>query len=314
MNFAQKVLDYVLGNRVFLVLFLLIFLSKCYVSIRQKSFSPETYQNLKDRIHSWFYIVLSLFIGLYQRNLFFVYFGFVMFLGMKEYFSLIELRKSDRFLIFLLYLAIPIQMYLVDIEWYDLFIIFVPVYVFFLVAIVLTLQQKVEGILKTSGMIFWGVMICIYGLGHISYLYNFNLPELGVMGRELIIFLLILTEGNDVFQYIWGKSFGKRKIIPLVSPNKTWAGFLGGVFSTLCLSLLLGSHLFQFPFPYLVLFGLEISIFGFLGDVAISAIKRDLGIKDTSHLIKGHGGILDRIDSLIFVAPLFFHTIYYLYY
>lgn len=237
-----------------------------------------------------------------------------MFLGLKEYFSLIELRKSDRSLIFFLYLAIPIQMYLVDIEWYDLFIIFVPVYLFFLVAIVLTLQQKVEGILKTSGMIFWGVMICIYGLSHIAYLYNFNLVEEQAIGRECILFLLILTEGNDIFQYIWGKSCGKKKIIPVVSPNKTWAGFLGGVFSTLCLSILLGKFFFSFPILYLCFFGLEISIFGFLGDVAISAIKRDLGVKDTSHLIPGHGGILDRIDSLIFVAPLFFHTLYYLYY
>lgn len=314
MKYFENIMIYILENRIFMVLFLLIFFSEIYILIRKKSFSKETYQNLKDRIHSWFYIVLSLFIGLYQRNLFFGYFGFVMFLGLKEYFSLIEIRKSDRFLIFFLYLSIPIQMYLVDIEWYDLFIIFVPVYVFFLVAIVLTLQQKVEGILKTSGMIFWGVMICIYGVGHIGYLYNFHLSEVGATGRELIIFLLILTEGNDIFQYICGKSFGKKKIIPLVSPNKTWAGFLGGIFSTLCVSIILGSHLFYFPILYLVIFGLEISIFGFLGDVAISAIKRDLGIKDTSHLIKGHGGILDRIDSLIFVAPLFFHTIYYLYY
>lgn len=314
MKYVENIMNYILENHIFMALFFLIFFSKVYILIRKSSLSEETYQNLKDRIHSWFYIVLSLFIGLYQRNLFFVYFGFVMFLGLKEYFSLIELRKSDRILIFLLYLSIPIQMYLVDIEWYDLFIIFVPVYLFFLVAIVLTLQQKVEGILKTSGMIFWGVMICIYGVGHIGYLYNFNLPEVSATGRELIIFLLILTEGNDIFQYLWGKSFGKKKIIPLVSPNKTWTGFLGGFVSTLCLSVALGNHLFQFPILHLFIFGLEISMFGFLGDVAISAIKRDLGIKDTSHLIKGHGGILDRIDSLIFVAPLFFHTIYYLYY
>ncbi|AVQ21143.1 phosphatidate cytidylyltransferase [Fusobacterium necrophorum subsp. funduliforme] len=310
----KLVMQYILENPIFIALFSLIFLAKLFVTVRKHSFSPETYQNLKDRIHSWFYIVLSLFIALSQRNVFFIYFGFVMFLGLKEYFSLIELRKSDRYLIFFLYLTIPFEMYLIDIQWYDLFIIFVPVYVFFLVAIVLTLQQKVEGILKTSATIFWGVMICVYGLGHISYLYNFSIPQVDAVGRELILYVLLLTEGNDIFQYIWGKSLGKRKIIPLVSPNKTWAGFLGGVFSTIFLAIMLGIHFFDFPIHYLFLFGLEISIFGFLGDVSISAVKRDLGIKDTSHLIPGHGGILDRLDSLIFVSLLFFHTIYYLYY
>ncbi|CAL7901600.1 phosphatidate cytidylyltransferase [Fusobacterium necrophorum] len=310
----KLVMQYILENPIFIALFSLIFLAKLFVTVRKHSFSPETYQNLKDRIHSWFYIVLSLFIALSQRNVFFIYFGFVMFLGLKEYFSLIELRKSDRYLIFFLYLTIPFEMYLIDIQWYDLFIIFVPVYVFFLVAIVLTLQQKVEGILKTSATIFWGVMICVYGLGHISYLYNFSIPQVDAVGRELILYVLLLTEGNDIFQYIWGKSLGKRKIIPLVSPNKTWEGFLGGVFSTIFLAIMLGIHFFNFPIHYLFLFGLEISIFGFLGDVSISAVKRDLGIKDTSHLIPGHGGILDRLDSLIFVSLLFFHTIYYLYY
>ncbi|MDK4500755.1 phosphatidate cytidylyltransferase [Fusobacterium necrophorum] len=310
----KLVMQYILENPIFIALFSLIFLAKLFVTVRKHSFSPETYQNLKDRIHSWFYIVLSLFIALSQRNVFFIYFGFVMFLGLKEYFSLIELRKSDRYLIFFLYLTIPFEMYLIDIQWYDLFIIFVPVYVFFLVAIVLTLQQKVEGILKTSATIFWGVMICVYGLGHISYLYNFSIPQVDAVGRELILYVLLLTEGNDIFQYIWGKSLGKRKIIPLVSPNKTWEGFLGGVFSTIFLAIMLGIHFFDFPIHYLFLFGLEISIFGFLGDVSISAVKRDLGIKDTSHLIPGHGGILDRLDSLIFVSLLFFHTIYYLYY
>lgn len=310
----KLVMQYILENPIFIALFSLIFLAKLFVTVRKHSFSPETYQNLKDRIHSWFYIVLSLFIALSQRNVFFIYFGFVMFLGLKEYFSLIELRKSDRYLIFFLYLTIPFEMYLIDIQWYDLFIIFVPVYVFFLVVIVLTLQQKVEGILKTSATIFWGVMICVYGLGHISYLYNFSIPQVDAVGRELILYVLLLTEGNDIFQYIWGKSLGKRKIIPLVSPNKTWEGFLGGVFSTIFLAIMLGIHFFNFPIHYLFLFGLEISIFGFLGDVSISAVKRDLGIKDTSHLIPGHGGILDRLDSLIFVSLLFFHTIYYLYY
>ena len=119
---------------------------------------------------------------------------------------------------------------------------------------------------------------------------------------------------NDVAQFVWGKTLGKRKILPLVSPNKTWEGFLGGAVTTLLVSLLLGPLFTPLDLPRAALVGLEIGIFGFIGDVVMSAVKRDIGVKDTGTLLPGHGGILDRLDSLTFTAPLYFHTLYYFYY
>jgi phosphatidate cytidylyltransferase len=129
-----------------------------------------------------------------------------------------------------------------------------------------------------------------------------------------VIFLLFMTQLGDVSQYVWGKTFGRHKIIPRVSPNKTWEGFVGGVATITLVSGWVAPLLTPLSFEYGLLAGLIISVAGFVGDVVISSVKRDLNIKDSGNLIPGHGGILDRFDSLFFTAPLFFHYVYYLVY
>ena len=119
---------------------------------------------------------------------------------------------------------------------------------------------------------------------------------------------------NDVAQYVWGKSLGKRKIAPHVSPGKTVAGFLGGVVTTALLACAVGPWLTLLTREHALIAGLIIGVGGFFGDLSISALKRDLGVKDTSAMLPGHGGIMDRVDSLTFTAPLFFHFVYYLYF
>jgi phosphatidate cytidylyltransferase len=127
----------------------------------------------------------------------------------------------------------------------------------------------------------------------------------------MVFLLLMATEANDVAQYVWGKSFGRRKIMPKVSPNKTWEGFLGGWATTAALIWFLGPMFIPVSGVGLAVIALTLPIAGFAGDVTMSAIKRDIGVKDTSALIPGHGGILDRADSLTFTAPLFFHLTAY---
>jgi len=134
-----------------------------------------------------------------------------------------------------------------------------------------------------------------------------------VGGVELVLYLVLLTELNDVLQYIWGKSIGKRKIIPKVSPNKTVEGFLGAFVSISILAVVF-SFLTPFTWWEALISGMIMSMAGFIGDVVISMIKRDIGVKDSGNMLPGHGGILDRVDSLIYTAPLFFHYVYYLYY
>jgi phosphatidate cytidylyltransferase len=158
----------------------------------------------------------------------------------------------------------------------------------------------------------WGMMTTVFALSHIAYLLTLPGSETKA-GALLVVFLVALTELNDIAQYLWGKSLGKIKVTPKVSPNKTLAGLLGGVFTTKLLAVILGPVLTPMNRYYSFAAGLVIGLSGFCGDVVMSAIKRDFGVKDSGKLLPGHGGILDRLDSLIYTAPLFFHFYYYFY-
>ena len=131
----------------------------------------------------------------------------------------------------------------------------------------------------------------------------------GMLARE-IAFLIFVVELSDVLQYVFGKLFGKHPISPNLSPSKTIEGFIGGVFS----ASLVGACLWWItPFSFIQagLISLMITLLGFLGGLVMSAIKRDKGVKDWGKLIDGHGGVLDRLDSVCFAAPIFFHIVRY---
>ena len=136
---------------------------------------------------------------------------------------------------------------------------------------------------------------------------NHKYPGRGVTG----VISFALTESNDIAQYLWGKSCGRRKVVPKVSPGKTLEGLMGGVITIMIASLIIGPLLTPLNTLQALLAGLLIGISGFCGDVVMSAIKRDIGVKDSGKLLPGHGGLLDRIDSLIFTAPVFFYFIRY---
>ena len=250
-----------------------------------------------------------------ERTAAIVFLAFVSFLALKEYFSLIPTRRTDRRVIFWAYLAVPLQYFWVYDYWYGMFIIFIPVWIFLFLPLRMITIGSPDGFLRAAGTLHWGLMITVFNLSHAAYLVSlprFENPQAGSVG--LLLFLVILTQLNDVAQYVWGKSLGKRKILPSVSPGKTWAGFLGGVATTTAASWGLAPYLTAIDGWHQAAAGTVIAIAGFVGDVTISAIKRDLGVKDTSSFIPGHGGILDRVDSLTFSAPVFFHAVFYFYY
>jgi phosphatidate cytidylyltransferase len=178
----------------------------------------------------------------------------------------------------------------------------------------LVLKGDTVGITKSMSVLHWILMLTVFGISHMAYL--LSLPEIKGFasgGRGLLLFLVFLTEINDVMQFTWGKIFGKHKIIPRVSPNKTWEGFIGGVISTTIIGYFLG-FLTPLNVNQVVFVSFMIAISGFFGDVVMSSIKRDIGVKDMATTIPGHGGVLDRIDSLAYTAPVFFHIVYYIAY
>jgi phosphatidate cytidylyltransferase len=165
-----------------------------------------------------------------------------------------------------------------------------------------------EGFIKAASTLQWGLMLTVYNVSHMAFLLVLPLhASAPAGGAGLLVYLLFLTQFNDVAQYVWGKLTGRHKIMPSISPNKTWEGFLGGFATTVALSAAIAPWLTPFDLPLAFGAGALIACLGFVGDVTVSAIKRDLGIKDTGAMLPGHGGILDRIDSLTFTAPIFLH-------
>jgi phosphatidate cytidylyltransferase len=272
-------------------------------------------KELKDRTKSW-WVMAIVFICATLINTTISYFAIALlsFIAFRELYSVLGFRQTDRRAIFWAFLSIPIQYYLAYIGWYGAYIIFIPVVMFLFLPLRLVLKGDTTGITKAMSTLHWILMLTVFGISHMAYL--LSLPEIERFasgGRGLLLFLVFLTEINDVMQFTWGKIFGKHKIIPKVSPNKTWEGFIGGVISTTIIGYFL-CFLTPLNVNQVVFVSFMIAISGFFGDIVMSSIKRDIGVKDMATTIPGHGGVLDRIDSLAYTAPVFFHIVYYIAY
>jgi len=297
------------------VLAVLIFSTIAVLTLK-KLRPDKDYTELVLRVRTWWLIIALLFGALLaSKGAAIIFFGLVSYLAFKEFITLIPTRRADHRVLFWAYLAIPLQYFWAYIEWYGMFIIFIPIYMFLLLPIRMLLRGQTEGFLKAAGTLHWGLMTTVLSLSHLAFLLVLPDDGQGIQkGAGLVLFLISLTELNDIAQYLWGKSFGRSRVVPTVSPNKTWAGLLGGVATTAILAWLLAPVLTPLSGLMALPVGALIAVAGFFGDICISAVKRDIGIKDSGSLLPGHGGILDRVDSLTFTAPLFFHFVYYFYF
>ena len=234
--------------------------------------------------------------------------AYVVFVALREMLSIIPLRTADRTVLVASYIAIPIQFYLAYKNYYYLFQIFIPLVMFISVSVILVLTGETNRIGRSMAIIPTTLMLTVYMPSHMVLLFHVSVPGFTVGAGGLIIFLIMITAFNDIFQFTWGKLLGKRKILPKISPNKTWVGFIGGVFTS---GVLGGALSFLTPLDYINCFyiGLSLSIIGFIGDSIISAVKRDLKIKDTDDLIPGHGGAMDRLDSIVLTTPTFYYLL-----
>lgn len=271
-----------------------------------------TIDNLNARIKSWWamaaVIGLAVWIG---RTAVITLFAFASFLALREFITIAPTRRGDHKALLLSFVVVlPVQYFLVWIEWYGMYALFIPVYAFLFLPIVAALSSDTKNFLERTAVTQWGLMISVFCVSHVPALLTLDIA--GYEGRNLLllIFLILIVQSSDVLQYVWGKLLGRTKIAPELSPSKTVEGFIGGVLSASAL----GAALWWItPFgPWQAfLVALAITLMGFLGGLVMSAIKRDRGVKDWGNLIEGHGGMLDRLDSVCFSAPVFFHITRY---
>ena len=268
--------------------------------------------NLNARINAWWVMILIIFaaaaLGFYGViGLFFV----ISFMALREFLSLLYIRRGDHLaLAACFYVILPLQYFLVAIDWFSMFTIFIPVYGFLFLPILSALLGDTAHFLDRSTKVQWALMISVFCISHIPAILTLDIEGFEDKKLLLMIFLILVVQSSDVLQYVWGKLFGKHKIAPKLSPSKTVEGFVGGVISA---SVLGGLLYWLTPFNPVqaVLMSLLICLMGFLGGLVMSAMKRSMGVKDWGNMISGHGGMLDRMDSLCFAAPIFFHVVRY---
>lgn len=271
-----------------------------------------TLENLNARIRAWWVMCGVLLVSfLAGRTGTLLLFGLLSFLALREYITLTPTRRGDhRTLFWSFFIITPLQYFLVGVRWYGFYSILIPVFAFVFVPTRIALAGDTERFLERAAKIQWGLMVCAYCVSYAPALLMLDIPGYEGQNFKLLFYLLFVDQMSDVLQYVWGKLLGRHAIAPTISPNKTWEGFVGGIAS----ATLLGSTLYWLtPFSPLESLGmsLAITLMGFFGGLTMSAIKRDRGIKDYGSVIEGHGGILDRIDSLCFAAPVFFHLTRY---
>lgn len=274
----------------------------------------NTVANLEARINAW-WVMVGLMVGALAvgRGAVVVLFAILSFLALRELLTLVPSRRSDHSSLFWsFFLAVPVQYTLLWTEWYGMFAIFLPVYGFLALSVRTALSGDVERFLHRVAAIQYGLVIGVYCLSHAPALLMLRIDGYEGQQWKLLVFLIAVVQASDVLQYIWGKLLGRRPIAPVLSPSKTVEGFVGGILSATALG---GALWWLTPFSPLVATAcaLVITLAGFAGGLVMSAIKRDAGVKDYGNLIAGHGGVMDRVDSVAFAAPLFFHLVRYFY-
>ena len=294
---------------VFIFIYSVLVITTVAFKIADLNKKTEFSRELLVRNSSWWHMAIVItFIVIAPPIIGTILLAMVSFVALREMLSIGVFRASDRSALFAAYFALPVQYYLCYINSLTLALIWIPIVMFIVLPLLLVIRGKTERIGRSMSLIPAILILTVFMISHLVLLYGLDFPDSPAGSGGLIIYLILLTEFNDVFQFTWGKIFGKHKIIPKISPNKTWEGFIGGVLSTIGLA-----YLMKFLTPFLwwqaLVLGLIIGVMGFVGDILISAIKRDLKLKDTSDLIPGHGGAMDRLDSLAITAPIYYHTI-----
>jgi phosphatidate cytidylyltransferase len=270
--------------------------------------------NLNARTKAWWVMVAFLVPAFaLGRAGTFTLFAFISFFTLREFITLTPTRPGDHVPLALsFFVLLPAQYLLIAFYGYGMFAIFIPVYAFLLLPAVAAFAADTQDFLTRCAKIQWGVMICVYCISHAPALLLLEIPGYEASSAVLVVYLLLIVQLSDVFQYVFGKLFGRTKLAPQVSPSKTVEGLIGGGATATLIGGLL-SPLTPFTWLQSLAMAFVIVAMGFLGGLALSAVKRSLGAKDWGMMIEGHGGMLDRLDSVCFAAPVFFHLTRFFY-
>ena len=268
--------------------------------------------NLNARINAWWVMVATVGLAMLAGKIgIVVLFALVSLVALREFVTLAPTRRGDHWVLLMsFFVVLPSQYFLIAIEWYGLFSIFIPVYAFLMLPILAALSGDTRDFMQRIATTQWALMVSVFAISHVPALLTLDIP--GYEGRNvfLLVYLIVVVQSSDVLQYVWGKLLGRRRIAPALSPSKTVEGFAGGVASAVALGAALW-WITPFSPAEAAAVSLAIALMGFLGGLVMSAIKRDRGVKDWGAVIEGHGGMLDRLDSVCFSAPVFFHAVRY---
>ncbi len=277
--------------------------------IRRSQTDSPVLENLSQRVNAWWAMVavfgVSLALG---RNGVFLFYAGLSFLALREFITLTPTPRGDhRTLAWIFFAILPVHFLFAWAPWYSMFLIFIPVYAFVLIPIRSALAGDTRNFLERTAKLQWGVLTCVYFLSYLPMM--LYLPIEGYEGQnaKLLFFVVLVTQASDILQYIFGKLWGRTPIAPGVSPGKTREGLIYGGLAAAGVGTALW---WATPFPPLPAAGMSLLLVlvGFLGGLVMSAVKRSLNAKDWGRGIPGHGGVLDRLDSLLFSAPVFFHV------
>ncbi|MGI8979924.1 MAG: phosphatidate cytidylyltransferase [Pirellulaceae bacterium] len=286
--------------------------------------NPAMVKTFRSRVNAWWTMYAILIAGFLVDFVFLstvttvLLFGLVSFWALREYITMTPTRRGDhRTLFWTFFLFTPLQYVLVGIGsfCFELYTTMIPVYASLFIPARIAISGDPKRFLERVAKIQAGLLICVYALSHAPALLSLELhtstgqPWAGSRAGLLFYFVL-LVQLNDVFQYVWGQLLGKHVIAEQINSSKTWEGVIGGLMSSMILSMLLywatPFSLWEAPCIALV-----VSLAGFAGTMTMSAVKRDRGVSDYGTLVQGHAGVLDRIDSICFAAPVFFHITRY---
>jgi phosphatidate cytidylyltransferase len=290
-------------------------------------------KELSKRTKSWWWMITLVFLtfsmGKFASYLFLCV---ISYLALKEIYSLKdkildqERKKKDRILLYISYLSIPIYAYFAYIRWYAAYIIIIPVLIFLLIPIIFVLQGRAKGSIEALGFFTLSIMFFVFSFGHSLFLINLNVL--------LLLYCFFLTEIRDLVAYWMGKILSRfvinipknsfKKILSArvsenINPRKTW---VTGIATSIIIGYISLSFIPIMPnFPngnlttnHAFMIGITIGFLGFMGDLVFSMIKRDIGIKDWGGVLPGHGGVIDRINALVFTIPIVFHFFNWIYF